>query len=181
MALVKRCAAPGCGEILPIGETYCAPHAKAEQQRRWRRQAARQAAGQATGRRKRHRKVMNDAAWAELREAKLASVHWCCQWCGVAMTRGRVGRNAAVVDHWRPVAKHPELAFDLGNLVALCAHCHAKRKQRAERAGIELGRTIGETIGPAPGEAAEPEGAGRSRAGRRGDGRPGADFRGRSN
>jgi 5-methylcytosine-specific restriction enzyme A len=45
-----------------------------------------------------------------------------CQQCGA---RGRLE-----VHHLRPVRTHPELGFDLANLITLCASCHMAETRR---------------------------------------------------
>jgi 5-methylcytosine-specific restriction endonuclease McrA len=57
--------------------------------------------------------------WAALRTAAKRRDGYRCVKCGA---RGRLE-----VDHIKPVRTHPELAFDLGNLQAICAPCHIQK------------------------------------------------------
>ena len=56
-----------------------------------------------------------------------------CEWCG---------RRASVeAHHVEGVAKRPDLAYDSGNLVALCRRCH-ERIESAERRGVDTGELL---------------------------------------
>lgn len=68
-------------------------------------------------------KVTRSKRWQALRQECLRRDGFACRSCGA---RGRLE-----VDHIQPVRSHPELAFDLANLQALCAPCHT-RKTRLE-------------------------------------------------
>jgi 5-methylcytosine-specific restriction endonuclease McrA len=76
------------------------------------------------GRFKRHSAaVTRSRRWPALRVAALRRDGFKCRACGAS---GRLE-----IDHIEPVRTHPELAFDLSNLQALCAACHS-RKTRIE-------------------------------------------------
>ncbi len=70
--------------------------------------------------------VTRGQRWAALRAQVLARDRHACQLCG---KRGRLE-----IDHKAPVRTHPRLAWDMGNLQALCPSCHSKKTNR------ELGR-----------------------------------------
>ena len=67
--------------------------------------------------------VIRSKRWKGLRIEALRRDGWACVQCGA---RGRLE-----VDHIKPVRDAPDLAFDLGNLQALCPSCHT-RKTRIE-------------------------------------------------
>ena len=67
--------------------------------------------------------VIRSKRWKGLRLLALRRDGWACVQCGA---RGRLE-----VDHIQPVRTHPEQAFDLGNVQALCPSCHT-RKTRIE-------------------------------------------------
>ena len=69
------------------------------------------------------KRVTDSRRWKALRFQALRRDGFACVQCGV---RGRLE-----VDHVQPVRTHPERAFDLSNLQALCASCHT-RKTRVE-------------------------------------------------
>lgn len=69
------------------------------------------------------RAVTRGPRWRALRLQALRRDGWQCVQCGA---RGRLE-----VDHILPVRTHPHLAYELGNLQALCARCHT-RKTRIE-------------------------------------------------
>lgn len=69
------------------------------------------------------RSVTQSRRWPALRVAALRRDGFQCVSCGA---RGRLE-----VDHIKPVRTHPELAFELANLQALCPACHS-RKTRIE-------------------------------------------------
>lgn len=67
--------------------------------------------------------VTSSARWKVLRAAVLERDGFQCVTCGA---RGRLE-----IDHREPVRLRPDLAFDPGNLQALCGPCHS-RKTRLE-------------------------------------------------
>ncbi len=69
------------------------------------------------------RHILRNRRWPALRVATLRRDGFRCVSCGA---RGRLE-----VDHIKPVRMHPELAFELTNLQALCSACHS-RKTRLE-------------------------------------------------
>lgn len=76
------------------------------------------------------RKLYSSPAWKRLRDVKLSS-NPLCEYC---MARGRTTTPAREVDHWRPVATHPDLALEYDNLRSTCSACHSS-KTAAERRG----------------------------------------------
>jgi 5-methylcytosine-specific restriction protein A len=63
--------------------------------------------------------VQRSPRWPALRLAALRRDDFKCVQCGA---RGRLE-----VDHKVPVRSAPEMAFELGNLQALCRSCHSKK------------------------------------------------------
>lgn len=61
--------------------------------------------------------VIRSTRWRALRQAALRRDGYACRTCG---ERGRLE-----VDHIQPVRTHPDRAFDLDNLQALCPTCHS--------------------------------------------------------
>lgn len=68
-------------------------------------------------------RITRSRCWPALRVETLRRDGFQCVSCGA---RGRLE-----VDHIKPVRTHPDLAFELANLQALCAACHS-RKTRIE-------------------------------------------------
>jgi len=64
--------------------------------------------------------------WQAVRHAVLERDGWQCQHCG--------DRRRLEVHHVKRVQDHPELAFEPGNCLTLCARCHTKETNK------ELGR-----------------------------------------
>lgn len=73
--------------------------------------------------------VHRDKRWPALRQMAKRRDKFQCQKCGA--------RHRLEVDHIKPVRSHPELAFDLGNLMTLCGRCHGS-KTRSELGFPEL-------------------------------------------
>jgi 5-methylcytosine-specific restriction endonuclease McrA len=69
------------------------------------------------------KKIIRSKRWKSLRFQALRRDGFKCRTCGAS---GRLE-----IDHVQPVRTHPELAFELANLQALCAACHS-RKTRIE-------------------------------------------------
>jgi 5-methylcytosine-specific restriction endonuclease McrA len=65
--------------------------------------------------------------WRVVRLLALRRDGFQCRHCGA--------RRRLEVHHVKRVADHPELAFDLGNLMVLCARCHTTETNK------ELGNT----------------------------------------
>ena len=63
--------------------------------------------------------VIRTKRWAALRQEALRRDGFACVKC-----RAIAGLE---VDHVRPVRTHPELAYDLANLQALCVPCHSSK------------------------------------------------------
>lgn len=73
---------------------------------------------------KRHSKrITSTKRWQAIRHAVLERDGWACVQCG--------DRRRLECDHIKPVRTHPHLAFDPGNVQALCGPCHS-RKTRIE-------------------------------------------------
>ena len=76
----------------------------------------------------------NTTRWQRLRVLVLSSEP-CCRYCA---EQGRT-TVATDVDHIRPVAEAPGLAFDQDNLQPLCHACHSSVKQAEEARGYRIG------------------------------------------
>lgn len=72
--------------------------------------------------------------WKRLRALKLAEDP-VCEHCD----REGLTTIAVEVHHDKPRATHPELALDMGNLIALCKQCHAKEENRRRRGVMASG------------------------------------------
>jgi len=70
--------------------------------------------------RDRRRLVYNTRRWRRLRELALDRSGGLCERC----EKNGMTVPAAVVHHVEPVARRPELAWELGNLECLCRRCH---------------------------------------------------------
>lgn len=80
-----------------------------------------------------YKKLYATKAWQQLRTGILARDGYMCQRCGVMLTQGRKHKTAAVVNHKTPHKGDLELFYDVGNLEAVCKHCHDGKIQRQER------------------------------------------------
>ena len=71
-------------------------------------------------------RLRSSSRWKKVRALKLARDPLCedCKDHGLAVP-------AVQVHHLKGVARHPELAFVMENLLSLCTTCHAKREARA--------------------------------------------------
>jgi len=79
------------------------------------------------------RPFLKDRRWPALRLRALRRDGFACVQCGA---RGRLE-----VDHIQPTFRRPDLAFDLGNLQALCGSCHSRKTWRdLGRAEVSEGR-----------------------------------------
>lgn len=67
------------------------------------------------------RSIYRTEQWKMLRFLAKRRDGWRCVECGAT---GRLE-----VDHVKPIRTHPELAFDLDNLQALCPACHSRKTQ----------------------------------------------------
>ena len=76
----------------------------------------------------------NTRRWRSLRLAQLRR-RPLCRYCL------ELGQTTAgeVVDHVKPVASHPKLAFEPSNLQTLCKYCHDSVKQSEECTGVRRG------------------------------------------
>ena len=115
----KPCAHAGCRVLLPVGETYCARHARDVQAERLGRQDARRSD-------RPDRRWYKTAAWRKRREAQLAAEPL----CRMCRNAGRV-TPATVADHVTPHRGNRHLFFH-GALQSLCAPHHSRAKQRDE-------------------------------------------------
>lgn len=66
--------------------------------------------------------VYRSKRWAAVRLSAKRRDGFRCVQCGA---RGRLE-----VDHIRPLRTHPELAFELANLQALCVPCHSRKTHK---------------------------------------------------
>lgn len=76
------------------------------------------------------RRIRSSARWRKVRALKLARDPLC------ADCRGRGFVEAATqVHHLEPLARRPDLAYAMANLLSLCTACHARREaqERADR------------------------------------------------
>lgn len=69
-------------------------------------------------------RLYSGAAWRRLRRAVLARDR-CCQGCGAT--------NQLHMHHIKAWATHPELRFDVGNVVLLCESCHYDKHRKGVR------------------------------------------------
>lgn len=106
--LLKYCAEAGCNAIIQKGETYCtlhkARHAQQEQNRKRDWKGASRAGD------------YHNTQWYAMR-AKAKKEHPYCAYCGSS--------QRLEVHHIKSVRLHPELMFDMSNLLVLCHSCHA--------------------------------------------------------
>lgn len=65
------------------------------------------------------------ARWKRLAAIVRNAAHGLCQRCGQPPTR-----KSLEVHHKKPRKTHPELAYDLDNLEALCTRCHNAESDR---------------------------------------------------
>ena len=65
-------------------------------------------------------------AWRRIRLLALQRDHYLCQ---LRLSKNCT-RVATEVHHIKPIADHPELALDLGNLTSSCWNCHELTKTR---------------------------------------------------
>jgi 5-methylcytosine-specific restriction endonuclease McrA len=114
------CRQPGCPALLPRSG-YCPAHASkaAAPGRDYEAKRAR------TPHLAEAARLRSSAKWQRIRRIKLAQDPLCEDPRGDHRRRGTTA-TAQQVHHIRPLATHPELAFDLGNLMSLCTRCHAK-------------------------------------------------------
>ena len=113
MPIMKVCAEPGCGRLIPhpTATRRCDLHARPYELRI-----------QARARANRWHLFYKSAPWRKLREVALADAGHACQRCGKG---GRLD-----VHHVRSLDERHDLALDLDNLAVLCRPCH--RLQQAE-------------------------------------------------
>ncbi len=72
----------------------------------------------------------NTRQWRKVRKMKLNEYPLCanCEVVGLTVT-------ADMVHHIKPVSEHPELAFDIDNLMSLCNQCHNSIEARGMMTG----------------------------------------------
>ena len=73
---------------------------------------------------------LNSREWAELRYKVLSASDGCCSLCGRSKREHDV---VLQVDHIKPRAKYPELAYDIDNLQVLCAACNFGKGNRDKK------------------------------------------------
>ncbi|WP_458383768.1 HNH endonuclease [Staphylococcus caledonicus] len=74
--------------------------------------------------------------WRELREKVLLRDNYECQECkkeGIVKTIDRTKHKSLDVDHIKELDSHPDLAYDMDNLVTLCVSCHNKKHNRYQK------------------------------------------------
>lgn len=76
--------------------------------------------------------IRSSARWRRVRLLTLQAQPLCADIYGVHAAAGRV-EIATQVDHIQGLATHPELAYALENLSALCTACHARKSQEERR------------------------------------------------
>lgn len=114
------CRHPGCPQLIP-SPGYCSAHQQHDSRRAY---DARRRGNQQTT-------IRNSAQWQKVRGIHRQVEPLCRDPFGDH--NGFPAPNEQS-HHILPLATHPELAFDLSNLAALCTACHAK-VERMERAG----------------------------------------------
>ena len=67
-------------------------------------------------------KIIKTKRWKRIRAQIIKRDGYRCVACGM---HGRLE-----VDHIKPVRSHPELAYDEGNLQALCPTCHSRKTRK---------------------------------------------------
>ena len=120
------CKYPGCRALLDKSG-YCDAHIASapnhrrdyDQGRRRNDPALRQAAA-----------IRNSARWKRVQRLKLLTDPLCEDPHGDHARRNTT-ETATQVHHVKGLATHPELAFEFGNLMSLCAPCHAKAEAMA--------------------------------------------------
>lgn len=72
---------------------------------------------------------LSSARWRRLRSAAMARDLWLCQDCLANWRRDPTQQvhPAVLVHHIRPRSAHPELTYDLDNLISLCCQHHEQR------------------------------------------------------
>lgn len=68
--------------------------------------------------------MLTTSRWAKLRTAIMVRDGGVCRMCGVQVIRGRRDPRSAVIDHIKPRALCPDLAWDEANLQTTCKACH---------------------------------------------------------
>ena len=75
----------------------------------------------------------SNAKWRKTRLKVLARDHFECVMCNA---EGRLTINqkqSLEVDHIKELDSHPDLAYDMDNLVTLCVSCHNKKHNRYQK------------------------------------------------
>ena len=118
-SLPKRpCAQPGCAALV-TGVLYCEKHSNNEQNSsrlydQYTRKSNPELALSA--------KIRNSARWQKVRAIHKAQFPLCCD---PLKTHGQFPAYNQQSHHIKPLATHPECAFDLDNLAPLCTRCHS--------------------------------------------------------
>jgi 5-methylcytosine-specific restriction endonuclease McrA len=79
------------------------------------------------------KRIRSSDRWKQVRELAMAKAAGMCLYCHKAA--------AEEVHHIKSVAEHPELAFDMDNLIPLCIRCHGwmgTREKRGEDTETQL-------------------------------------------
>lgn len=78
------------------------------------------------------KRIRSSQRWREVRALVLARQPLCADIWGRHKAEGRV-EVATQVDHIKPLVEHPELAYDVEWLQALCTACHARKSIEERR------------------------------------------------
>jgi 5-methylcytosine-specific restriction protein A len=103
----KKCNSPGCGNLIDMGERYCAKHIHGQPVRKCFEKAGRPNA-----------ELYNTSRWRKLRREVLKQYPYCFK-CGVSG-----GESPLQAHHLIPPKGDAGLFFDGGNLVSVCPACH---------------------------------------------------------
>lgn len=123
----KPCIAQGCPNLVN-GTAYCPAHRSLSSAARYDRERRPTVAALAVAAR-----IRSGRQWQKVRALHRAMEPICADPFGDHAKAGRVALNEQS-HHVLPLATHPHLAYDLGNLAPLCTTCHGK-VERLERAG----------------------------------------------
>jgi len=75
-------------------------------------------------------KIRSSGRWRKVSKQKLRRNPLCED---PLDTHGENTQTARQVHHVKGLREHPELAYELGNLMSVCTRCHAKLEEREKR------------------------------------------------
>ena len=81
-------------------------------------------------------KFYKSRKWRETRQRVLERDNYECQECkkqGIVKTIDHTKHKSLDVDHIKELDSHPNLAYDMDNLVTLCVSCHNKKHNRYQK------------------------------------------------